>query len=158
MAMTADQFQKMFDYDLWANQRALESIPSATSQDEALRFMGHIVGAHRIWLGRFMASASGPAEPWPKLNVEECGAAIRQLHSAWTDLLSHMTPEKLAGDVSYRNSKGVEFKNPVADVLTHLVNHSTYHRGQVAAAVRQAGGKAAPTDYIVYVRQQAQSA
>ncbi|MGH9455373.1 MAG: DinB family protein [Terriglobia bacterium] len=156
--MITDHFQKMFDYDLWANQRALESMPSATSQDEALRFMGHIVGAHRIWLERFNASTSGPAEPWPKMSVEECGAAIRELHSAWRDLLSRMTPEKLAGDVSYRNSKGVEFKNPVADVLTHLVNHSSYHRGQVATAVRQAGGKPASTDYIVYVRQQAPSA
>lgn len=157
MAMSADFFQRMFDYDLWANQRALESISSVTSQDEALRFLAHIVGAHRIWLGRFDVPTSGPAEPWLMLNAEECGAAIRETHSAWRDLLNQMTPEKLAGDIVYRNSKGDEFRNPTAEVLTHVVIHSAYHRGQVATAVRQAGGKPAPTDYIVYVRQQAQS-
>ncbi|MGH9431623.1 MAG: DinB family protein [Terriglobia bacterium] len=168
--MTTDNFQKMFDYDLWANQRALESIPSAPSQDEAQRLMGHIVGAQQIWLGRFGAfdelsrqlsevsgllqiPVSGAPEPWPKLTIEQCRAALPELHAAWKDLLRQVSSGELTGDVSYRDSKGSEFKNPVADVLTHVVMHSIYHRGQVAAAVRQAGGKPASTDYIVYVRQ-----
>ncbi len=150
--MTTDYFQKMFDYDLWANEKALESISTVVSQGEALHFMAHIVGAHRIWLARFDVTTDGSPEPWPKLSLEDCSAAILQLHGAWKNLLNRMSPEKLSGDISYRNSKGAEFKNAVADVLNHMVMHSVYHRGQVAAAVRQAGGKPALTDYIVYAR------
>lgn len=51
------------------------------------------------------------------------------------------------------SGEGVEFSTPMADVLMHLVMHSAYHRGQVALAVRAAGGKPALTDYVVWVRQ-----
>ena len=76
-----------------------------------------------------------------------------ELHKSWAALLDKLTPEKLAAGLTYRNTKGVEFKTPIQDVLMHLVLHSAYHRGQVAAAVREAGGKPAATDYVVYLRQ-----
>jgi uncharacterized damage-inducible protein DinB len=68
-------------------------------------------------------------------------------------LLDKLTPEKLAQDLTYLTMAGAEFKTPIRDVLTHLVMHSAYHRGQVAAAVREDGGKPTPTDYVVYLRQ-----
>lgn len=80
-------------------------------------------------------------------------ATVEELHIRWSALLDKLAPEKLAGHLAYRNTKGQEFKTPVQDVLMHLVMHSAYHRGQVAAAVRDSGGKPAATDYIVYVRQ-----
>lgn len=67
-------------------------------------------------------------------------------------LLDKLTPEKLDENLKYRNRKGVEFQTPIRDVLMHVIMHSVYHRGQVAAAVREAGGKPAATDYMVYVR------
>jgi uncharacterized damage-inducible protein DinB len=68
--------------------------------------------------------------------------------------LDNLTSEKLDEDLVQRTSKGVEFRTPVRDVLTHLVMHSAYHRGQIAQAVREAGGQPAATDYIVYARRQ----
>jgi uncharacterized damage-inducible protein DinB len=156
--MTTEYFRKMFDYDLWANQRALESIVSSPGQEEALRFMAHIVGAHQIWLSRLGALAVTPASPWPNLSLEDCGPQLVQIHSAWKALISGMKEEQLAGEISYRNSKGVEFRNLAASVLQHVVMHSAYHRGQVAAAVRRAGGAPASTDYIVYERGLSKSA
>jgi uncharacterized damage-inducible protein DinB len=86
------------------------------------------------------------------LTLEECGSAIEDLRRRWIDLLENLTPEKLAGDLAYLSLKGIGYRTPIQDVLTHLVLHSAYHRGQVAAAVREAGGKPAPTDYVVYLR------
>ncbi len=68
-------------------------------------------------------------------------------------LLDGMTPEKVTTDLVYRNTKGQQFKTPVQDILMQLVMHGAYHRGQVAAAVRDSGGKPAATDYVVYIRQ-----
>ena len=76
----------------------------------------------------------------------------QDLRRRWKELLDNLTPEKLAGDLLYLSLKGVEYRTPIQDVLMHLILHSAYHRGQVAAAVREAGGKPASTDYVVYLR------
>jgi uncharacterized damage-inducible protein DinB len=103
-------------------------------------------------MARFENPAPPSAQPWPDLTLEECASAIEDLRRRWKDVLDHLTPERLAGDLAYQNLKGNEYKTPIQDVLMHLVLHSAYHRGQVAAAVREAGGKPAPTDYVVFVR------
>ena len=54
--------------------------------------------------------------------------------------------------VEYRNSRGVVFQNTVAEILTHVALHGSYHRGQIAMRVRAAGGVPVTTDYIVFRR------
>ncbi len=147
-------FRKMFDYDTWGNREALASL-SGISGDatRARRFFNHIIGAQRVWLSRFESPDPPTAESWPSLTHEEAKAAVEELHGQWSAILKKMTPEKLASLLAYRNTKGLEFKTPIQDVLMHLVMHSAYHRGQVAAAVRDSAGIPAATDYVVYVRQ-----
>lgn len=151
---SVDSLRKLFEYDYWANHEALRSIASLNvSAERALKVAGHIIGAQRVWLGRLQASDAATA-PWPLLSLEEVNAAVSEIHNRWKDFLSTLSPEKLDEDLVHRNSKGVEFRVPVRDVLMQLVMHSAYHRGQIAAAVREAGGKPAATDYIVYARLQ----
>src|SRR5215470_4614003 len=147
-------FRRLFDYDYWGNCEALASVATATGAGgNAQKFFNHIIGAERIWLARFSDPDPRSISPWPNLALGECSAEVEKLHTEWLALLDTLTPEKLAGDLAYRNTKGAEFKTPIEDVLMHLVMHSAYHRGQVAKAVREAGGKPAATDYVVYVRQ-----
>src|SRR5205814_1903687 len=113
----------------------------------------HIVGAHRIWLARLEQNGAPIAQPWPTLALEECRDALQETGDRWTAYLNQMTPDALGHVLIYRNTKGVEFKTQVQDILMHVIVHSAYHRGQVAAAVREAGGKPAVTDYVVWVRQ-----
>jgi uncharacterized damage-inducible protein DinB len=146
-------YRKLFEYDYWANSETLVSIKTAPGGSEkARKAICHIIGAQRIWMSRFENPAPPSAQPWPDLTLEECSAALEDLRQRWHDILEGLTPEKLAGDLTYLSLKGTENKTPIQDVLMHLVLHSAYHRGQVAAAVREAGGKPAPTDYTVYLR------
>jgi uncharacterized damage-inducible protein DinB len=146
-------YRKLFDYDYWANLETLASLKAVPSgAEKARKAYSHVVGGQRVWLSRFENPAPPSAQPWPDLTLEEGAAAIEDLRRRWTNLLDKLTPEKLAGDLAYLSLKGVEHKTPIQDVLMHLVLHSAYHRGQVAAAVREAGGKPAATDYVVYVR------
>jgi len=55
--------------------------------------------------------------------------------------------------VEYKNAAGEKYTNSVKDIITHVINHSTYHRAQIAQLIRQSGGEPAKTDYIVYQRQ-----
>lgn len=153
--MAADEFlRKLFEYDYWANREALASL-SAVPGDASRpnKYLHHIIAAQKIWLARFESPESASTEAWPSLSPNEAQAAVEVLHKRWMKLLDQLTPEKLVQDLVYRNTKGAEFKTPIQDVLMHLLIHSGYHRGQVAAAVRELGGKPAATDYIVYVRQ-----
>jgi uncharacterized damage-inducible protein DinB len=153
-----DSFRQFFEYDYWANQEILHSVASLEAPPErALKVTGHIVGAQRVWLGRLESAGGDPPAPWPPMNLEEANAAVNEIHERWNSFLEKLAPERLDEDLVHRNSKGVEFRAPVRDVLVQLVMHGAYHRGQIAAAVRDAGGKPNPTDYIVYVRRQQKS-
>ena len=67
-------------------------------------------------------------------------------------LLASLDEEELRESVGYRNSKGEFWTSTVADILTHVALHASYHRGQIAAAIREAGGPPPYTDYIHAVR------
>jgi uncharacterized damage-inducible protein DinB len=147
---------ELFTYDDWANRESLKSVYSVAGSDgQARRLLGHVIGAQRIWFSRFDSAEAAQANPWPDSSMEEQQDALDELRKSWQGLLRNLTPEKLDSDLVYKNTKGAEFRTPIRDVLMQVIAHSAYHRGQVAAAVRQSGGKPAATDYIVYVRQRA---
>jgi uncharacterized damage-inducible protein DinB len=91
-------------------------------------------------------------EVWSVLPLTECQAQLRKLSRAWQAYLDCLTPESLEQPIRYTNSKGEDWSNTVADVLTHVVLHSSYHRGQIASLLGGAGETAAYSDYIECVR------
>jgi uncharacterized damage-inducible protein DinB len=151
---SADLFGHLFEYDYWANCEAIASLGSLKETSERVeKVLGHVIGAQRVWLARFEAPGAQPPDPWPRLPAAEAALAVDDLHRRWMALVSKLGQGGFPRDLRYRNTKGAEFSTPVEDVLLHLIIHSAYHRGQIAAAVREADGKPAATDYIVYVRQ-----
>ena len=91
-----------------------------------------------------------PAVVWPQLTLDECEAQTRVLLVEWIRTLHE---EDLSRRVDYTNSQGERWNNTIEDILTHVVLHGTYHRGQIATIVRQSGETPAYTDYIHAVRQ-----
>ena len=149
-----DQFlRNLFDYDYWANLKTIESLAAVPEGVERPRkFVGHVIGAQRAWLARFSDPNPPAVQPWPVLSLEECSAAIDEMRGQWLALFEGLGPDGLERDLPYRNMKGQEFRTPIRDILTQLTLHGAYHRGQVALAIREAGGKPAATDYILFVR------
>ena len=146
-----DHFGRLLRYDAWANVETVASV-RRTPSPQGLRWMAHIVGAEFLWLDRLTGSAS-PLEVWPELDADACATRVEELARTWPDYLSRLGSAGLSGGVAYRNSKGELWTSTVADILTHVVIHSGYHRGQIAAAVREAGGVPAYTDFIHATRQ-----
>ena len=72
--------------------------------------------------------------------------------SGYKELLRVLNETTLSEEIFYKTMKGDQFSNTVSDVLFHLVNHSTYHRGQIASIFRKADVQPAVTDFIVYKR------
>jgi len=154
MMESIESFRHLFAYERWANQSALASLGSIPGpREKPLKIFSHVLGGHRVWRARFDNPNPPNVQPWPALTLEECRSGIDEICQGWIELLGQLTDQKLSQDLLYRTTQGMEFKTPIRDVLMHLLLHSTYHRGQVAAAVREAGGKPAQTDYVVYLRQ-----
>jgi uncharacterized damage-inducible protein DinB len=143
--------QRLLRYDVWANEETLQSLPRQGAPARSLRWMGHIIAAELLWLSR-MEGRPSPLPVWPELSVEECEERQRDLSRRLTVGLAGWA-NPLSREVSYTNSKGEAWTSTVEDILTHLVIHSAYHRGQIASDVRAAGLEPAYTDYIHAVRQ-----
>ncbi len=145
-----DYLRRLFDYDAWANAETLHSIREAPSE-RSLKLMAHVIGAEWLWLAR-LREKSAVMPVWPAFTLEECFSYQQQLPPAWRDYLAAQNAAALEHAISYTNSKGERWTNSVQDVLTHVVMHGAYHRGQIAADVRAHGGTPAYTDFIEAVR------
>jgi uncharacterized damage-inducible protein DinB len=145
--------QRRFAYDDWANRETLASIAAAADPlPRSLKLLAHIAGAERLWLGRLRREEK-PAVVWPDLDLARCRAALEDLSRLWIGYLQGLTPAGLEDPVPYVNSKGEPWTSSVEDILTHVVLHSSYHRGQIAADTRASGHVPAYTDYIHARRQ-----
>jgi uncharacterized damage-inducible protein DinB len=121
---------RLLRYDVWANRETLRSLKQGTPP-RSLKWLGHIVGAEYLWLARLRRQHEA-LPVWPELDVEACGERIDELARRWPEYLDD-THESFTEKVQYINSKGEAWSSTVEEVLTHIVIHSAYHRGQIAS-------------------------
>ncbi|TMQ58685.1 MAG: hypothetical protein E6K76_07215 [Candidatus Eisenbacteria bacterium] len=143
---------RQFAYDAWANQETLAALRSGTPPPRSLKYLAHLISAEWLWLGR-LKQWRQESEVWPAWTVGECEAQAGKLPPLWQEYLGRMRPGALAQIASYTNSKGETWTNSIGDVLSHVLLHSAYHRGQIATDMRAAGLTPAYTDFIHAVRQ-----
>jgi len=161
--MTTQEIKKLFAYNAWANSRVFEAL-SRIPETEYLRDMKssyaslgatmvHLVGAEKIWLSRLVG------KPEASLIGLRDAPTLQSLKSVWEDVAARMArflakldDGGLQKQVAYTTTEGTRFSNSNGQILQHIVNHSSYHRGQIAAMMRQAGAEPANTDLIVFFR------
>jgi len=151
--MDVDNFRRLFRYDHWANEEVLRSLKAAKdTPTRSLGLLAHVVGAEYIWHSRLRQEPS-PLTVWSQLTVADSEHHILALKSLWESYLNSLGRDDLAASVSYKNTQGEAFTSGVSDILMHVVMHSAYHRGQIAADMRANGHTPAYTDFIHAVRQ-----
>jgi uncharacterized damage-inducible protein DinB len=153
----------LYDYNSWANHRSLDACAALSgeqfSRDLKSSFSSvqdtlvHIFSAEWIWLERWHGRAPTVfpnAADFPNLDsVRNFWAKIdRDL----LDYVSSLTPDDLQRAISYKRMSGEAHAQPLWQLLQHVANHSTYHRGQIAGMVRQLGAKPISTDLILFFR------
>jgi uncharacterized damage-inducible protein DinB len=149
----ADYLRREFAYDEWANREVLTAIRAAGGESErSLQLMAHILAAERVWLER-LKQVPQSIPVWPKPDLEQCEAEAAKLGGEWLEFLDLITAGDVSQSVSYKNSKGEAWTSTIVDILTHVVIHSAYHRGQIASHMRASGQTPAYTDFIHGVRQ-----
>jgi uncharacterized damage-inducible protein DinB len=155
--MHAKDFLRMFAYDHWANRECLAAMRAAGSvSTDTVGRMAHILSAQKLWLERILRQRQS-MPVWPVSTIEDCIALADEMSSAWRNYLAPLAPQlppgSLDDQVEYRNSKGEPWSSRVEDILTQVLFHSAYHRGQIALQMRSAAMEPAYTDFIHAVRQ-----
>lgn len=165
--MNTQDVAYLHDYNRWANRRILEAASKLTpeqftkdlqSSHRSVRdTLAHILAAEWIWLERWKGTSPGSL-----LNPTDFGT-IDLLESTWTvverdylEFISGVNDELLSTVISYRNTRGEDWAYPLGHMLQHVMNHSTYHRGQVTTLLRQLGADVMPVDLLVFMDVKAQ--
>ena len=151
--MLKEHLLHLLKYNDWATREAAISLKGIEKKDaKLLELLSHIVSAQKVWLERTLGREVY-SNPWQKHTVEECISLSTSQTSEWINLLEGINDNELDKQIEYTNSTGNSYINTIKDIVAHLINHSTYHRAQIAQRVKALGGKPAVTDYIVYQRQ-----
>jgi len=143
--------KKLFAYDEWAIARSLGSIdPSGESKAKLL--LSHILLAEKIWLTRLHGEDSSSIPTFEEYPREKCQEMAVELHRGYVEFIGALTETDLTRPITYKNTKGEEFTTPIGEILAHVGLHGVYHRGQIAWLVREDGGTAVDTDFIIFTR------
>ena len=148
--MNKSEWLLLFEYDYWANTEALKSIANAPS-NRAAQLFSHVVEAKKLWYDRIY-SKNSLASVWNAWTLEESERQINLFHDLWVKFISQLNASTSGEVIHYRNTKGIDYESTVEEILMHVIQHSGYHRGQIALEIRKAGGEPAYTDYIQYCR------
>ena len=162
--MKVDELRTLFAYDSWANDLLLQVIKAlpeeavrrdlGTSHQSLLGTLVHIVAAEEIWLSRWKGA------PRSKLTCLEEIASLDALLEWWRTVraerdsyIASLGEADLEREMEVTSPAGATYRHRYADMFRHLANHSTYHRGQAAAMLRQLGEKPPSTDLIRFYRE-----
>ena len=175
-AMTA--LERLLRYERWATDEmrgVLSAIPAETEGSDAIprarMLFAHVIGAHRVWLGRIERAtpdtAGTPGEDDGAAGLADTDAHVRSenaLEQAWPSFAS-LDPNEAMDDVlarwtriletrqtrdvvQYETSEGDVYANTVGEIAVHVLLHSSYHRGQIAMLLGSGDGPTAVTDFI----------
>jgi len=159
--MTQDELRSLFGFNAWANRRVLDACaaltpeeftkPAPSSFPTVRDTLQHIMGVEWLYLERLHDRY--PTELLPGERFD----SVARFEARWEGIKKGLEdyvrspdlgdPERI---IEYRNMKGQHFRYPLRAVLQHVVNHSTYHRGQVATQLRELGMKPLSTDLLRY--------
>ncbi len=144
---------RMFRYVAWADRRTLEALrASPAAHAEAVPLLAHLLAAEHVWLSRL--ERREPRLPvWPTLSLDECASLLAENEAGYRAFVERVSEDQLHEVVSYRNTQGQEYSTPVLDILTQVITHGPYHRGQIAKAIGRSGGTAVGTDFIIFARE-----
>jgi len=143
-------FKELFQYSHYSNQRLYDLFNEhqGKTSEKSVSLFNHILNAHQIWNNRIedKHTTFGSWEVHPLQELKDMD------ESNYEQSLQILDKLDLDAMIHYNNTKGEAFVNSVRDILFHVINHSTYHRGQIAADFRQHGLEPLVTDYIFYKR------
>jgi uncharacterized damage-inducible protein DinB len=159
--MDVDDIRTLYSFNQWATNRLVEAARRldagefvrdlGTSYGSVRGTLVHTMWAEWIWLRRWRGES--PRRQFDERDYPD----LETIQSRWQeidddrrDFIGALTPERLRTRLAYENLQGQRWEYPLVQMMQHVVNHSSYHRGQVVTLLRQLGQKPPSTDFLVY--------
>lgn len=148
---------RMLEHMYWADRRTLAGLQKGGAADagRALKLIGHVIAAEAVWLARLQDEDWTRVQIWPEWSLDECAARQNKIEEGYRAFFDSIPDDRLESTIDYRNSKGDRFQTAISDVLMHVAMHGTWHRGQIAMNVRDAGGEPVNSDFVTFTREPA---
>ena len=161
MPSTAE-LKRHLAYSEWASRRLLEAARGLTPEElnrdfgfsdkSVLGTLVHVMAADRIWLRRVQGAETAPFVEESDYSLD---ALLERWPAVWSGWQQAMDSESIPDGgrtVEFKDTKGRAGSNVLSDIVLHVVNHGTHHRGQVAGFMRAMGHKPPATDLMVMLR------
>jgi len=162
MPVSADTLRLHLDYHAWASRRLLDAVAQLTPEEQSRDFktsdnsplntLAHVFGADRLWLtrmhGESPAKLLSPGDRDLSVLTKEWPVVLE----GWKQYLSPLDDDGVQKEIAYRDTKGNPYQQPLWQILLHVVNHGTHHRGQVSGFLRAMGHLPPPLDLIAFYR------
>ncbi len=163
--MMLEHFQTFARYNRWANGRlyaAVASLPDADYRADRGAFfrslhgtLNHVLVGDRMWMRRM--TGEGPAPSRLDEILFEDLAKLHEARAAEDErivaFVEGLDDARIMGDLTYQNTSGKSFTQPLAQILAHFFNHQTHHRGQAHTILTSLGHDAPELDLIFFLRQ-----
>jgi uncharacterized damage-inducible protein DinB len=159
----SSRIRELLKYTLWADRKLLKAAagvepehlirPAGASFGTMLGTLAHILVAERLWLSRFVGNPLAilpDTDEYPDFTSLQTG-----FEELWPELefyLASLAPGQLDGVLEWTNSQGETHRRLLWQAVVHMVNHSSYHRGQVVLLLRQLGYEPPATDMIYFFK------
>ena len=151
----------LYEYSRWAHEQILESVMQLSNEQYQRKVVGsfpsiratleHVLSAEVVWLSRWAGHSLGEAPDYS--GVADASNLARMWRLFWHrqfNFLNALDDQDLAQPIAIRTRGGIETVQPLSETLIHVVNHASYHRGQVVSQIREVGGTPPSTDYFLY--------
>lgn len=166
--ISLDALRELFDYNYWARDCQLKAC-GALTEEQFLRPMGssfssvrdtlaHLVYVEGIWLERWLGRSptKADAQAFAQRFAAETFPTLVVVRERWQSVehslrayLAGLNEAALKQPLTYTNARGERWTYPLGETLFHVVNHQTYHRGQITTLLRQLGAAAPGIDYLL---------
>ena len=157
-----DQLKIHLRYNEWASRRLLEAVAQLTPEEQTRDFktadssvvgtLAHVFAADRIWLSRVRGAARTTFISPEDRSLELLQRDWPAVHSGWHEVIAAETSDSVLRKIAFRALDGTPYQQPLWQIVLHLVNHGSHHRGQVSGFLRAMGHPPPQLDLITYYR------
>ncbi len=149
---TVEHLRSLFAYNDWANRRIIVSLKE-NECERARQILAHLLTTEQEYFDRLYGKDSTGFDFWPDLSIAECSQLAKDSNERYERLLKRFDDEGLDLYIRYKTSEGVERENDFREMLTHVLFHSSIHRGNIILKLREEGFEPPKIDYIIYLRE-----
>jgi uncharacterized damage-inducible protein DinB len=146
--------KRMMDHLYWADGRILDALAeNETKNKDLLKLVRHVAVAEQVWLSRLQGKGSAQYLLWKEAeDLTKIRSMFEENAKQYRVYIEGLKESELDEMVDYKNQSGVPFQTSVRDILSQVLLHGQYHRGQINRALRNESAEPVQVDYITFAR------